>query len=641
MNSPERGNQFELPTESKWDILEDTTSWDDIDWSDPEVFDQPTNASEKVKTPEETQEVHLFKNEVEAYEIEDFDKWEKFLTDRGVKAGEKNDEARDAMYFIFKNLGANNSNARETLIESDSEKIMGIRKDFDEFSKFFETMDDDSKRASKDYIGNVLVSYVNNYDEDFCTEDYRQEIFKRIEIISKREYAGYNDFKEICDGIEVAKMSGDNKYFADYFDYFEELENDPTNEFGNSVYNGRKLCTKSGVFQSYCKNHGMDKDTITGFRESLIPAIDQNDPELSPLYHSSNSWGMRKGDYGISDFMVESMISRINPRNIRDIMQANRLIPTGDYVKYEQNRRDAIALQGTLWAGRDFIHDERPGIHGLFVAMVDMYDAYKSGDHNDYLEKRKALTDIIRDNNEHPDDYLWSGFDGDLALDIDNYDRQIIGEVKAGTDDSEEYDTKAIDILRRLRDNTELSMLERPETGDEELDEIIENIYLRPSETGDTLYADLRETGKLTQKMSDILSEMQGSIGIKPSMVQALSFTERVATYALRNISETDYRELPFDPDFKQIVRFSEITCSPNKFSEIGFENFWSGFITAFSREWSDDTKPDYSRLTMHVLDNIVQLAREYREEGKTDYMTDSLWSGNLVYELLELGGKI
>ena len=167
---------------------------------------------------------------------------------------------------------------------------------------------------------------------------------------------------------------------------------------------------------------------------------------------------------------------------------------------------------------------------------------------------------------------------------------------------------------------------------------MFEEFYIRIDEDEKKVEVDFEETGKLVKKMNEKLIAMQDSLGMKPSFVNALSFTEKIATYAMRGITKKDYKELGFDENFKEIIRFAELTSIDKPYSDAGFERFWRGFTTDFSRGWSDeDNIPNYSRLTMHVMGNVASLAKKYRDENKPDYMIDSLWSGNLVHELVGL----
>lgn len=387
----------------------------------------------------------------------------------------------------------------------------------------------------------------------------------------------------------------------------------------------------------YCARHGVSDDVIQGFRENILPMVEAKDEEVTTLLIENNSWGMNPGDFGISDFVVHSLVSRVNPANMHELMMAERLIPTGDYNRFEQNRRDASALQGTLWRGRDFIHDERPGLHELFTAMVEMYDA--KDDFEKFEKKKEALEDIVRIRLDERNGYHYSGFKGDLCFNLENYDKLITKTTDAWNDRQGRvrYNEKAIDILRRMAKNTSALLVEKPTTDDAELNELLGRINPRISERDGTVFVDFRRASKLVEKMNKILIERQNTLGLRPSMVQALSYTEKMATYAMRELNNNDYKELAFDPGFKEMIRFAELTSSAKPYSESGFEQFYQGFMHNFSRSYKEDGKPNYSKIVMHEIDNIVELSKKYKEENKPPYMIDSIWSGNLINELMNL----
>ncbi len=619
----------DTPFDSEWENI----SWDNVDFGDANWGLPSANVDTKIENKIAAPEIHLLSSApADDYKKATFDRYEADIIKReGIVPGVKDEASRETMYFIYSNLGANNDLAVKALVKANTDQINMIKSDIDEFAEFFDSLPSEKRKKLKGQIGNVLVSYVDTYDEVFSTRKLREDIFKRLENI---ENPFYNEMREVADSIEIAKQSGSDKYFAEFYDYYMELKNSDTDTLDNPK-GGNAHEKRSMIFRSYCRNHGLNDETVDGFRESLFPAIDAGDPEMEPLLIPSNSWGTSIGEYGIADFIVAAKVSRVTPRNTRDIMQINRLIPTGDYTKYEQNRRDAIALVGTFWTDRSFIHDERPGLNKLYTAMTDMYDAYKSND-GTYEEKRKKLQNYINEVNEHESFYQWAGFKGDLVLDIDNYDKKISRTVNDSMA-SEDYDMKAIDIIRRLRNNSEVSLLERPVTGNDELDKILSDIYIHPNKADGTVNVDFKETCQLVAKMNQILKDSQGKIGMQPSMVHALSFTEKVTTFAMRNLSKNDYKELPFDPGFKEIVRFLELTSSPSVYSESGFERFYQGFINDCSKSWNMDEEPDYSKTVMHEMSNVANLAKQYRDEGKSSYMIDSLWSGNLVHELIGL----
>lgn len=432
----------------------------------------------------------------------------------------------------------------------------------------------------------------------------------------------------------VEEMSSDKDAARKFIAFYNKYKDDYSRDHRDTSPE------KCNIIKTYCSNHGISDDVVAGFEENVFPMIDAKDPEVTTLLIDNNSWGMTPGDFGISDFVVHSLVSRVNPENTHELMMAERVIPTGDYNRFEQNRRDASALQGTLWRGRDFIHDERPGLHELFTAMVEMYDAKDNPEK--FEAKKKRLEEIKNHRLDPNNNYFYSGFDGELCFDLENYDKQITKTTDAWNDRQGrvKYDEKAIDILRRMAENTGASLVEKPKTDDEELNKLIEAMDPRVSERDGSVFVDFKQASRLVTRMNEILIESQDKLGIKPSMVRALSYTERMATYAMRTLDERDFKEIPFDPGFKEMVRFVDLTSSPRKYSQSGFENFYQGFMNDFSRNYNEGGKPAYDKLVMREMENAAGLAKKYRAEGKPEYMIESLWSGNLIHELIGLVDK-
>ena len=419
-------------------------------------------------------------------------------------------------------------------------------------------------------------------------------------------------------------------------EFIDELKNDPTNkEIGD------KYCSKSDIVRSYCNNFPFNEDVRRGFVENIFPRMERHDPETESLEHTTNAWGMGRNEYGINDYVASCFIKRVNPRNIRDLMQIYREIPTGDYSKFEANRRDAIALQKVLYPARDFIHDERPGVHELLSAMLNYYDTRENVEKHSEAEAR--LREIIDDRLSSKDAGYYGAYGDDkidkFCFDLSNYEKQIERDVLAGNDrmGTVHYDEPAVDILRRMVKNTEQVALEKPKPNDEKLNELLASYNPHfNKETGEA-FVDFAQTGELVKRANEILRDKQGELGIEPSMIETLSYIERMATYALRGIGKRDYKELPFDPAFKEMVRFRELTASPNKYDEGGFECFYQGFLVKFSKGWPDELSEKYALLGKHIMPQITEMVKEYREEGMSESMIDSLWSGNLTHELIGL----
>ena len=197
------------------------------------------------------------------------------------------------------------------------------------------------------------------------------------------------------------------------------------------------------------------------------------------------------------------------------------------------------------------------------------------------------------------------------------------------------YDEPAIDILRRIKENSASYSLTAPHSGDEELDQLFSSY--NPSERADgSLSVERKPTINLVKRANEILINNQGKVGIDPPMVQALAYIERMATHLMRDISRKDYQELPFDSGFKEICKFNELTTNPS-FDTQEFERFWDHFVRDFSADWPTEIDKKYGVLSNRITKYIGELSSIYREENYPESFIDSIWSGNLTHELIGL----
>ena len=341
------------------------------------------------------------------------------------------------------------------------------------------------------------------------------------------------------------------------------------------------------------------------------------------------------GTLGIINFTFYGRTRKNSPRNLRDIMQMHRGIPTSDFAKFERNRQDALALQGILWEGRDFIHNERPGLHELFVAMINYYDTRNDAEKHEAAEAE--LKRIVQDRTEENGEfYRYSGFDGKACFDLRAYERPVDKFVRAWEQQGEQYHDSAINILRRLERNVSQFSVEKPRVKDEILKERLD--VLEPYEKADgEILVDFQQVAEVLERMNEILIKNQDRVGVSPSEVELLAYLERMATFAMRSISGKDYRELAFEPGFKEICKFSELICGNDRFDENEFGAFWHDFVAEASEDWRNNTANAYRMLAQRVTSRLNALAKAYRKEGRLESMIDSLWSGNLNHELIGL----
>jgi hypothetical protein len=162
--------------------------------------------------------------------------------------------------------------------------------------------------------------------------------------------------------------------------------------------------------------------------------------------------------------------------------------------------------------------------------------------------------------------------------------------------------------------------------------------------TGEVL-VDFDKVGTAVIKMNEILLKNKGKQGIYPSMISAIAFLDKMSAYALRNADRKDLQELPFDPKFKEMVRFSQLTSSI-EYNENDFENKYRQIVNKFSEAYGDDDVDSskiaegYQILSQQILKNVQGLSKNYSSKSVTARFSDAVWSGNLSDELIGLFDK-
>lgn len=532
---------------------------------------------------------------------------------------DKTDEAWRQIVEIRKLIGGNGHNAEQQLLKKSAETINALSKQMNKFVKIIEQTDEADREEVVWNLGFVMVPFAAAYDERL----FNDVMVDKIVEYAQQSAHDLNASWDVGGAIEVVKKNHDPNCLPIYLDYYQELESSPNNDLGN-------YRTRSELLRHYFNSHGLDVGRVQGFRQNVFPLIDQQDPEVEKL-GSTNSWPMDFGGFGISDYRIHCLVSEVNPKNTRDLIQAYREIPTSDFVKFEQNRKDAAELMYTLWEGRDWIHDEVPGVHSVLSAMLNYYETRSNKDVRE--EKKTAILQAIA--NKIPSGY--QPIIGDYCFDLDNYEKlvkKMNGETYYTSIISEETEP-AIDVLRRLVENTRQTTLEKPHTEDEQLNSLLEQLRVSPNEHTGAVHVSWRQVGELVAYTNQLLQSKQGEIGLRPSMVQALAYIDKMATYAMRGVSDRDWRELPYDPHFKDIVKFRELTSSADRFHEYSFEVFWQSFTHI--PNWPDGVQDAYRKLSQRVLTQVNKMAKSYNSNRYTAYMTESLWSGNLNHELIGL----
>lgn len=530
----------------------------------------------------------------------------------------KPDETWSQIVAIRKLLGINGDNAEQQLLEKSPETIQALREQLGKFMQIIEDVDEKDRTRVAWNLGFVMVPFAAAYDEKLFDDSMVDVVIGCAKEAAKDQ----NSTRNVGLAVEIAGKSQDPSCISYYLGYYHELELSTDNDLGSY----RK---KTDLLRFYFMSHGIDAQRVQGFRQNVFPLIVQHDSEVQGV-GATNSWPMEYGGFGISDFTIHSLVSEVNPKNIRDLIQAYREVPTSDFAKFEQNRKDAAELIDALWLGRDWIHDEVPGVHNVVAAMLDYYE---TRDDESVREEKQAT--IIKAIDGIPTNYR--RIIGDYCFDLENYEKPVkkfIGETYPTCRRSEETEP-AVEVLRRLVENTSQTTLEKPHTEDEQLNALLEQLQVHPNERTGEVYVRWGQVGELVAYTNGLLQARQSEIGIRPSMVQALAYIDKMATYAMRGISDKDWRELPFDPHFKEIAKFRDLTSSSDKFDAQSFEEFWQHIIRM--PNWPDGVQEVYQKLSGRILGQVNKMARAYNANQYTSYMSDSLWSGNLTHELVGL----
>lgn len=464
--------------------------------------------------------------------------------------------------------------------------------------------------------GQILGTFVRYYDE-------RKVDTESLERVGEMMLEKENDpqaLYELETVVTSALRGAGLKEMANYLPFWDELRQEPENERLENLSNGQ-------IVGKYFRNHGMDAEKERGFRENVFPNLEKGEPETEVIRMASNSWGMEYGDYGIADWACQCLVSEVSPKNTCDLLLGMRELPTVDRYKFEQNRMDALALQDTVIGSRDFIHDERPGVHELLETMLDYYDSRNEETH---FAKKIALEDVIAERMNSADRGYYDRLP-ERAMDLGNYEKIVQRQVYG-----KEYNETAAEILRRLVKNTDQEMTLPPATKDEYLNGLMANTELYQSPRTMEITADIKQVGELLGYMNQQLQGLQGNLGMWPSMMKAVAWTERVATYAMRGISAKEWRELPWDANFREIIKFQNFTMCKEKFNEDEFEEFWQKMRSVAAEDYPKNVEKGYTMLQLRVAEQMGRLGGDYVKQGMSRRAT-ALRSGNLVHELIML----
>ncbi len=542
------------------------------------------------------------------------------------------DELKDAddehLARIFRIAGAitfNETITEELLVGYSADKLELICKTLDEYyGGVAELMPDKKLDRRIMQIGECLVQ---NYNRGLMEGDFLEKLIKysaKAFLDKQREYALMSGIKNAINGISKNESSG--ALFGDYMAYYDSLIDD--NE------KITKWDTKRDVLGKYVQTHGLSDKTIDGFKTVIFPLMEQRDDEIKPIIEGGNAYGITVGTYGIADYTEECLLSSYSPREIDKLIRIYHEIPTSDYRKFEQNRKDAARLQDTIIGGRDFIHDERPGVNEVLVAMRDFYEHHNDEDADKY---RARLEELEEKYHFHvlPNAFKIEAYEKPVPANSDGY----LGE------DGSPEDT-ALDILNRLIENTKPDVLKAPVTDDPELNELMMKIAPIANERTGEVHVDFNAVSEAVARMNALILQNKNKQGIRPSIIAAIAFLDKMSAYALRGLERKDLEELPFDSGFKEMVRFSQLTSS-TEYDEKSFEDEYRQMVDKISEAYGEDyvnsqnVTEAYRILHQMIIHNMQSLSRYYEQKKNTARFSEALWSGNLSDELIGLFERV
>ena len=559
--------------------------------------------------------------------FDDNDPLKKTIYENANRLTDASDEHLKDMFGIASNITFSGGNTEERLVGYSSDELRAINGFIHDFYTATEQQMPNKKLVLDQQTMNISEYIVRDYSPKLFEGNFLDKLSEYSAKALQDSENGYlvaNSIKKCIQGIGINEGSG--KYFGEYMDYANELVGDK-----QKIAN---YDTKFSLLGTYVWLHGVDEKTVSGFRDVIFPLIEQGDTEIEAITRGGNAYGTYEGTYGIADYTEECLLSTFNPGDINKLVRIYHEIPTSDVKKFEQNRNDAIRLAGTIIGGRDFIHDERIGTNEVLSAIKDYYDHRNDNDAEKYKDK------LVELEGKYQFDVLPEAFN------LEAYEKTQDFMPNPGVADEGNPGERAIDILNRLVENTRPNLLKAPTTKYPELNGLMENIAPIVNEQTGEVRVDMDEIGAAVKTMNDLLLEHRGEQGVFPSTISAIAFIDKMSTYALRNESQKEIKELVFDPVFKEMVRFSQLTSSL-EYDERDFEKKYQQMSSKISEAYKEDgvdssiVAEGYQILSQNILNNMQALGRKYASKKVTTRFRDAIWSGNLSDELIGLFQRV
>lgn len=467
---------------------------------------------------------------------------------------------------------------------------------------------------------------------------------------------GWESVAEMADKpttFEQAIKDGEEKMIAldEKYTYYY------TTELGTRSLRPSDFKNTFNFFKTRC--HEKSAECINAAVERAIKLAEEDDPEIGVIRHSgragisSTRWPLDSiGKFGTGEYILETLGSRSTPENIGRLQLIMKSIPSTDYAKYETTRIDATRIENKVIVGRSFIHDCAPEAHKLIKAMVEYYDAKNDPE---LLEKKeKELADTLQELRTK----YGAGYKEkheNLIFDLENYDEpagkynSTVGSDKKTSDEAyngNKGEERAIDVLRRLEKNMEPTPIEAPKTKIPELNDAFDKLGQVPinEQTGE-LRIELKDLKDILNIINTYLIENRGKRTLYPSTIAAVTYIDKLSATVLKNLSKEEWQEIAFDPTFKEMLRFSQLTMS-GEYDQDNFETYYSYLIKKAGKAFGEDEVDDeavskaFGIVQSQTLKNTEAVAKSFSNEQGREYLASAVWSGNLTHELIGLSEK-
>jgi hypothetical protein len=363
----------------------------------------------------------------------------------------------------------------------------------------------------------------------------------------------------------------------------------------------------------YTRNHGLTERVAQRFTEHIIPRICNQETTVEPLRRRTNIWGLHPGDWGLGDAICQTFIAPTCPAQLHDLTQIYRMLPGTNLARLEQNRADSLGLSGIFRSLRDFVHDERPGVHAVISAMIQFYE---TGSRTE-LER---LIANARDN-------TGMGYLDATLLNRSSYET----EVSINPDPRVPFGQKtsvvkevlpAIDVLRRLEINTRPVQEKPPTLNDQRLQSAISKL-----DAASTKGATIADVGECLQTVNPALLDLyERGECFTPELVLAISWLDRRAQQALKVSSFEDELGICKNANFIELLRYQELIGSAG-YDPAEFQTF----VDSLKSKSEVDARKAVCKRT---YERVMALNERTKPIPGVD--SGTLWSFNATHELLQ-----